>query len=177
MAGEENKENEAGVGLQMPSSTSALPQGTVQVSQSAPTTETQLVDAIVSGTDGASALDGPFPSDSDAEDRDYTYRHRTIRNWSIGDFEFNNHILVCHGADERDRFVALLARAPEVDRNQIVEWNPEVLKDLEKPVDYTRSSTIRGAQSTGSITDPKTNPGGPGRVDPLAAFRNRNPSA
>lgn len=108
------------------------------------------------------------------DEEQFTYRHKTIRNFSIGQFEFQNHVLVVTGMRANEMFKKLLASTPPAERNNIVVWHPEVLSQLEKPIDYRPSGVVRGAQSVSTIQDPKVNPATPDKPNPLDLLKMQN---
>lgn len=84
-----------------------------------------------------------------------TFRHKTIRRFKVGKFEFKNNLLSIPDDNESDielfhKFVSELPRREQVN---IVEVNEAALKALEKPM----TLGVRGAASTSDITAPKTN--------------------
>ncbi len=82
-------------------------------------------------------------------------RHRRIRNFKIGKFQFKNHLLKIRSEEEEKEFSELIAKAPRLTQNSIVEINEEAMSSLEKPF----QPAVRGAQPTSEITAGKTNPG------------------
>lgn len=78
-----------------------------------------------------------------------TYRHRTIRRFKIGKFEFKEHLLVIKNQADDELFKEHLRGDPRSARD-ITELNPEALANLEKSVDIN-AKVIRGPQDSGQI--------------------------
>jgi len=78
-----------------------------------------------------------------------TYRHRTIRRFKIGKFEFKEHLLVINNEADDELFHEHLKGDPRSARD-IVELNPEAMAAMEKSVDLA-PKVIRGAQDSGQI--------------------------
>lgn len=78
-----------------------------------------------------------------------TYRHRTIRRFKIGKFEFKEHLLVIKNQADDELFKEHLRGDPRSARD-IVELNPEALASMEKAIDVA-PKVIRGAQGSDQI--------------------------
>jgi hypothetical protein len=103
-------------------------------------------------------------SEQEAEP-EYYYRRLDIRNFVMGDFEFENHICKVVGDEANQRFLRLLSRMPELDKNWITNWNPEAFKSLTSPVDL---SAVRGIAGTDSFKNDPRQVQGKATVRPLA---------
>lgn len=80
-----------------------------------------------------------------------TYKHKSIRRFSLGGFEFKNFILVTVDGEQDARFREMLSEQPQHLRNQIVAINEDALAALEQQVDFTGGGVSRGALGTGDI--------------------------
>ena len=78
------------------------------------------------------------------------YKHRAVRHFKVGDFEFKNHILYLMSEEANERFLDVFEQLPERDRNEIVVYDFEAAKRVETPV-----AVSRGSMSTGQLKDPK----------------------
>lgn len=87
-----------------------------------------------------------------AEVTTYYYYHEQIRNYSVGEFNFENHILAVVGDAENARWLRLFGSLPARERAGIVEYHPEVLSTIKRPVG---SGAQVGAATTDSVADPK----------------------
>lgn len=100
------------------------------------------------------------------------YRHKTIRAFKVGRFQFKNFILRIP-AGEAEEFEALVNQPnfPARDRNNIVAQNVQAIADSETPI----SARVVGAQQSTDVTSPKTNPATqpPESVTGMAGFMNK----
>lgn len=92
-----------------------------------------------------------FEGYSDAAKPFSAYKHRTVKHYKVGPFEFQNHILVLFNKDSDNAFRRLFAGLPPMDQSQIVKYDIEASLRVEQPV-----MVERGALSTSGIKDPKT---------------------
>lgn len=84
-----------------------------------------------------------------------TFKHKSVRQFKFGQWHFKDHLLVIQDPADHERFLEEIQTLPARDRNQIVEINERAVRELERPV----SRSVRGAQQTTDINNPKTNPG------------------
>lgn len=86
------------------------------------------------------------------------YKHKLIREYQIGPFRFENSILAIRSEEELAAFKALITHrnVPDSERAGIVEYHPELLARVERPL-----TASRGAQGTDSILDTKRQAGAP----------------
>ena len=75
-----------------------------------------------------------------------TYRHKTIRRFRVGEFEFKNGLLVIKDEKKNESFRRLWTDMPRRDQLGIVEIDEEALARLEKPM---ARRVIRGVGDTG----------------------------
>lgn len=97
----------------------------------------------------------------------FLFRHNKIKRYRVGEFQFNNFLLVIKGdgkesaEDKRERFLDTLAGFPRRTTQDIVELNQAAIAKLESdPLAGRRPPrTIRGAQGTGAIPAPAQHAG------------------
>jgi len=85
-----------------------------------------------------------------------TFKHKTIRRFRVGEFEFKNYILAIpeNQPEKIEQFKKLFRGMPPRDRNGIVEINEEALAALERPVGQR---VVKGvADHTGVNKTPST---------------------
>ena len=80
------------------------------------------------------------------------YKHRRIKRFTVGKFEFFDHVLRVFNEEDNDEFLRLHRGLVPQDRANIVILNLAALQAVETPI----SRTMTGAQSTGRIKDPKS---------------------
>lgn len=103
-----------------------------------------------------------------------TFRHKTIRRFRIGGFEFKNFLLVIKDEKEADKFRKLMQDAPRRDSNSIVELDEQALANLERPVGGPR--VLRGSSDTGKVKQASSEgPSEPGFVSTDAPGQERSP--
>lgn len=81
-----------------------------------------------------------------------TYRHKTIRRFRVGKFEFKNHKLVIESEEDQKAFEEMIAGLPPIDSQPIVIVNAEAAAAAEKPL---VSPVVRGAMSADDILTAK----------------------
>lgn len=78
------------------------------------------------------------------------YKHRAVRHFKVGPFEFRNHILELYSEDQHNAFLYLYNGLEPRDQAEIVEYDFEAAARVERPV-----NVARGSLGTDSIKDPK----------------------
>ena len=103
--------------------------------------------------------EGEVPIEEEVDQLDqkaYTYRHKTIRNYRVHKFFFENHLMTIFGEEERDEFIALWKKLPIEEKNQIVEYHPEKVAQLESAVDAPRTRVVTGVAGSGLYPENRT---------------------
>lgn len=78
------------------------------------------------------------------------YKHRSVRHFVVGGFEFKNNVLLIYTAEANERFLDLYDQLEERDKNAIVEYDWEAAQRVEQPV-----MVARGAMASSRIKDAK----------------------
>lgn len=78
------------------------------------------------------------------------YKHRSVRHFVVGGFEFKNNILLIYTAEANERFLDLYDQLEARDKNAIVEYDWKAAQRVEQPV-----MVARGAMATSRIKDSK----------------------
>lgn len=78
------------------------------------------------------------------------YKHRHVRHFKVGDFEFHNHILYLASDESHEKFLDVYDGLPERDQNAIVQYDWNAAARVEQPV-----RSARGSMSTRDIKDSK----------------------
>lgn len=78
------------------------------------------------------------------------YKHRQVRHFKVGNFEFKNHLLYIYTDKANDEFLNYYDALEPRDQNAIVQYDWEAAERVEQPV-----AASRGAMSTSSIKDAK----------------------
>lgn len=103
-------------------------------------------------TSGAGGGDNSTQAETTSVDKvpegGWLYRHKTIRRWRSGEFEFKNHELRLTKKEENDRFIELLNDLPQAETIDIVRVN-------EQAVAASESSVVRGAHGADDILTAK----------------------
>src|SRR5690606_13497914 len=98
-------------------------------------------------------LEEEIQSDEEQARTVAAFKHRRIRRFKVGKFEFRDHLLFLTSEEDLESFIeAYQGLAPE-DRNAIVKYDFQREAQLESPVSATKA--IRGALGTKQIKDPK----------------------
>ena len=92
-------------------------------------------------------------SDQIPQQKEYVYRHKTIRRFRVENFEFKNHELRITSERDRDRFEDILSKLPISETNDIVEINEAAAAAAERPVGQQR--VIRGAGNASDLLTPE----------------------
>lgn len=101
-----------------------------------PPTEEELIERESAG------IDAPEPIAA--------FKHRQVRHFKVGDFEFKNHVLYITTQAGLEGFLKAYDGLPARDKNEIVQYNWRAAASIETPV-----NVARGSMSTGAIKDPK----------------------
>lgn len=80
------------------------------------------------------------------------YRHKRTRSFHIGEFSFEDFILTIRSEGENQRWIDTYMDLPLEERTQIVEYHPELVAQIERPVG---SNVVRGAVASSLIPDQK----------------------
>lgn len=78
------------------------------------------------------------------------YKHRSVRHFKVGPFEFLNHILFIYTEQKHDEFLDLFEGLELRDQNAIVQYDWVAAERVEQPV-----NVARGSLSTREIKDSK----------------------
>lgn len=78
------------------------------------------------------------------------YKHRDVRHFKVGPFEFQNHLLYIDSEDAHEAFLDIYDGLPPRDQNAIVEYDWQAAQRVEQPV-----RAARGPMSTRDIKDGK----------------------
>ena len=78
------------------------------------------------------------------------FKHRAVRHFKVGPFEFRNHILYITEESALEEFLNAYEGLPLRDKNEIVKYDWEAAAKIESPV-----NAARGSLSTGQIKDSK----------------------
>lgn len=78
------------------------------------------------------------------------FKHRAVRHFKVGPYEFKNHILYLHEEKSLAGFLEAYRGLPERDRNEIVQYDWRAAAQVETPV-----NVARGGLSTSRIKDSK----------------------
>ena len=81
------------------------------------------------------------------------YKHKAVRHFKVGPFEFQNHILYLTSEDAHEEFLDAWGGLQPRDQNEIVQYDWEAAARVEQPVNR---SAARGSMSTRDIKDAKT---------------------
>lgn len=87
----------------------------------------------------------------------YTYLHKRTRSFHVGEFSFEEYILRVRGDKLNQKWIDTYLELPIEERSQIVEYHPELISQIERPVG---SAVVRGAVATSQIPDKKVVTGG-----------------
>jgi hypothetical protein len=79
------------------------------------------------------------------------FMHRRVRQFTVGDFSFKNHILVLKTEEEAEAFRATAIGLPPKDRAAIVEMPEEDTP----PTPLRKPRTVRGPMNTDDASDEK----------------------
>lgn len=90
-----------------------------------------------------------------------TYRHKSIKRFRVGRFEFKNAFLVTLGEEDDEEFKSLVEKLPARDQNQIVQVNEESLRNSETPM----TRVIKGMAQTSGTVPATSKEGGPRLTD------------
>lgn len=88
--------------------------------------------------------------ETDAPEINRLFKHKTIRRFRFGDFEFKNYHIRFTKQAEVDRFLKELATLPRIETVDIVEINEEAASMAERQV-IGGPTAIRGAMSSEDI--------------------------
>lgn len=106
--------------------------------------ETKIIDADLAALGAVHA---------DSENFNVLYRHKRIRRFRIGDFEFKDYQLRINDSTKNDEFVALLGKIPPIDSIDIVIVNEAAAAAAERPA--IGAQGIRGAMQASDILTAK----------------------
>jgi hypothetical protein len=84
----------------------------------------------------------------------FTFKHRKIKNYRVGKFEFKNHLLVVRSEAERVEFIDIVSKFSRRISQDITELNEEAMRRLESdPFTQARkqSRVVLGAQGSSTI--------------------------
>lgn len=84
----------------------------------------------------------------EAGQQTWLYKHKTIRRWKTGEFEFKDFHLRIDDAEANERFVKTLEALPRIDTSDIVLVN-------EAAASSTESRVVRGPLQAGDILTAK----------------------
>lgn len=86
----------------------------------------------------------------------YTFRHRKIKNYRVGRFEFKNHLLSLRSDVDREEFVQLLSQFPRRVTQEITELNEDAMRRLESDpfASARKKRVILGVQGSSTIASP-----------------------
>lgn len=98
-----------------------------------------------------------------AEESVYTYKHNRTRDFRCGpfgfEFHFKDYILTINSESENQRWLDVYETLPIDERFQIVEYHPELLAQVERPVGTAGQAygqkILRGAVPTSQMNDPR----------------------
>jgi hypothetical protein len=79
------------------------------------------------------------------------YKHRTVRHFKVGEFEFVNHLLYLYSEEANENFLDSYANLLPRDQHDIVVYDHLAASRVETAV----TNTVRGSIGTGSLRDPK----------------------
>lgn len=96
--------------------------------------------------------DNFFEKFSEEKGTPFYYLHKRTRSFHIGKFSFEEFVLTVYGERENQEWINTYVQLPLEERTQIVEYHPELVSQIERPVG---SNVIRGAVSTSQIPDQK----------------------
>lgn len=82
----------------------------------------------------------------------FTFRHKTIRSYRLGKWQFKNNFLTIATDAEREQFLDNLSKFPNRITKDIVELNAEAMRNLES--NPLKGRAIRGVQGTAQIPSP-----------------------
>lgn len=85
-----------------------------------------------------------------------TFRHRKIKNYRVGRFEFKNHLLSLRSDVDREEFVQLLSQFPRRVTQEITELNEDAMRRLESDpfASARKKRVILGVQGSSTIASP-----------------------
>ncbi len=87
-------------------------------------------------------------------EKSYLFRHKQVRRFKVGKFEFNNFTLRLDSEKEREEFLEIVQTLPARDSNQIVEVNEAAAAAAETSV-LQASRVIHGAMGSEHILTEK----------------------
>lgn len=79
------------------------------------------------------------------------FKHKTIRRFRVGEFEFEDFILNVESDEKAEEFIKIVKTLPRRDALQIVEVNESAAADAEKSVVDSQDTIVRGAQTAADI--------------------------
>ena len=93
----------------------------------------------------------------------YTYKHNRTRDFRCGvfgaEFHFKDYILTINTESENQRWLDTYQSLPIDERLQIVEYHPELIQQIERPVGTAGQAygqrILRGAVPTSQMNDPR----------------------
>lgn len=118
-------------------SNSAASQSSTTSERRVPLTEAEAIAAEAAGS-GDSAVNKPFAA----------YRHRNVRRFSVGRFDFVNHLLFVYSEAENEEFLDLWETLESRDHHAIVKYDFEAAANVETAV-------VRGGVNSSDAKDGK----------------------
>lgn len=116
---------------------SAATQGSATSERRVPLTEAEAI-----------ALEAAGPGESDSNKPFAAYRHRNVRRFSVGRFDFVNHLLYVYSEAENEEFLDLWETLESRDHHAIVKYDFEAAANVETAV-------VRGGVNSSDAKDGK----------------------
>lgn len=102
--------------------------------------------------DDSSFLEFEMPIEEEERVPIACFKHRRVRRFQVGEFEFQDHFLYIYSEEEGRRFMEAWKGLMPIDKNNIVAFNWKAAQDLERPLE---SRALREGVTTYNIKDPK----------------------